>query len=43
MDKMGSSSKAGNTGVPGNPRDGAPIDLTALIKYCIDFVIDLNK
>ena len=43
MDKMGSSSKAGNRGIPATSREGAPIELTALIKHCLDFVIELNK
>lgn len=42
MDKMGSSQKAGNKGVPATPRNGAPIEMTALLKCCIDFVIQLN-
>jgi glycogen debranching enzyme len=31
MDKMGESAKAGNRGVPASPRDGAPVELTALL------------
>jgi len=38
MDKMGSSATAGNKGIPATPRCGAPIELTALLKNCLDFV-----
>ena len=31
MDKMGESVKAGTKGVPGTPRDGAPIEITGLL------------
>lgn len=43
MDKMGSSTKAGNKGVPATPRDGAPIELTALLYLALDFVIKANE
>jgi len=42
MDKIGSSVKAGNKGVPATPRDGAPIEITALLKRCLEFVIKQN-
>lgn len=28
-----------NRGIPATSRDGAPIELTALLKVCLDFVI----
>jgi len=31
MDKMGESVKAGTKGIPGTPRDGAPIEITGLL------------
>lgn len=42
MDKMGSSEYAGNKGIPATSRDGAPIELTALLKVCLDFVANLH-
>ena len=38
MDKMGSSEKTGNRGVPGTPRDGAPIELVALLFTALMFM-----
>jgi len=43
MDKMGSSQKAGNKGIPATPRYGAPIELTALLKLCLNFVVSLGE
>lgn len=43
MDKMGSSNKAGTKGVPATPRDGAPVELTSLLKKGLDFMVALNK
>jgi len=41
MDKLGTSQKAGNKGIPATSRDGAPIELTALLAKCLDFMIGL--
>lgn len=40
MDKMGSSLKSGSKGIPSTPRDGAPIEMTALLFVALEF---LNK
>ena len=42
MDKMGSSYKSGNMGQPATPRDGAPIEMTCLLKKCLEILIKLN-
>ena len=42
MDKMGSSLKAGNKGIPATARDGAPIEMTALLYNALDFLIKSN-
>ncbi|KAM9969320.1 hypothetical protein ACTFIR_001149 [Dictyostelium discoideum] len=43
MDKMGESTKANNYGEPATPRDGAPIEITAMLYSTLSWISDLYK
>ena len=43
MDKMGSSSKAGNRGVPSSPRDGSAVELVGLSFSVISWINTLKE
>ena len=42
MNHIGASSKAKNLNIPATPRDGADIEIIALLYNCINFVLELN-
>ncbi|BGP12177.1 hypothetical protein JCM10213_004743 [Rhodosporidiobolus nylandii] len=43
QDKMGESQKAGSKGFPGTPRDGAPVEITGLLKSALRWVAEISE
>lgn len=43
MDKMGESEKAGSKGVPGTPRDGAPVEMIGMLYSTVRWCADLHE
>ena len=43
MDKMGSSEKAGNKGHPGSPRNGADVEIIALLYFTLSHLDKMNQ
>ena len=43
MDKMGSSVKAKNKGIPATARNGADVEIISLLYYCLNKINDLIK
>lgn len=43
MDKNGESEKAGTKGIPGSPRDGAPVEIQGMLKATLRWLADLSS